>query len=129
MTYEVTTLLEKYKEYGKIIVGVDFDDTLFPLNNHPKIIERSMLIRGLLKQNRANIDLCLWTVSDKYALRYKIALMKEWGLEPDFINKSPFMLEGSPKPYFNLLLDDNAGLDEAIVTLANFIKQINYGKT
>ncbi len=124
MTYEVAELLKKYETFGKIIIGVDFDDTIFPLNENDKIIRRAEDLRELLRRHREKFDLCLWTVADKYALIYKLALMKEWDLEPDYINKSPYMLEGSPKPYFNLLFDDNAGLDEAIKTFKEFINVI-----
>ena len=117
--YEIMTLIKTFKEHGKIIVGVDFDDTLFDYRGVPYIQERAENIRFLLTELRSLITLCLWTIGDASSIRYKTELMKCWGLNPDYVNESPLEMPTN-KPYFNLLLDDKAGLNEAIKTLEKF---------
>ena len=49
------------------------------------------------------------------------------GIKPDYINESPIRFDcGGFKPYFNILLDDRAGLESAYNSLKTVI---NYAKT
>jgi hypothetical protein len=118
--YETYKLIEATKKHGKIIVGVDFDDTIFPLRDNEYIAKRAEDLVALLGELREYITLCLWTVADEQSLVYKIALMDEWGIKPDYINSSPVSYEEVRKPFFNLLLDDKAGLNEAIEILKEY---------
>ena len=112
----VEKLIKIYKEHGSIIVGVDFDDTIFKYSDD--VSGNDIVIRRkLLKLLKPYLTICLYTVADKESLRYKIALMKEWDIEPDYINESPIKLGDESKPYFNLLLDDKAGLNETTKVL------------
>ncbi len=109
-------LLKVYDEHNNIIVGVDFDDTIFKLSDDVKENDVSIR-RKLLKYLKPYITICLYTVADKQSIKYKIELMKLWGIEPDYINESPIKLGNGHKPYFNLLLDDKAGLEETTKVL------------
>jgi hypothetical protein len=117
---EVIKLLQIYKEHNNIIIGVDFDDTIFAIDPDNK--KRCESLRLLLKECKAFSIICLYTVADPISLQYKIALMKEWGLTPDCINEGPLDHKwGNPKkPFFNLLLDDKSGLNETIKILQEF---------
>ena len=109
-------LLNVYKQHDTIIIGVDFDDTIFKFSEDAN--EKDIIIRRkLLKYLKPYITICLYTVSDNDSLRYKIALMKEWDIEPDYINESPVKIGNGAKPFFNLLLDDKAGLQETTKVL------------
>lgn len=114
----VDRLLKLYREHGKIIVGVDFDDTIFPFNDWCDE-DNCANLRGLLRNLKGSIILCLYTSSDSREIKYKLALMQEWGITPDYINSSPVKFD-SGKPYFNILLDDKAGLNEATQILNQF---------
>lgn len=107
-----------YEEHGKIIIGVDFDDTIFSLEKETE--QSCQLVRKLLKECVPFSTICLYTVADNQSLSYKVALMREWGFKPDFINESPVKLGNGDKPFFNILLDDKAGLKEAYETLEEF---------
>lgn len=122
MSNPVNDLLTVYEEHGTIIVGVDFDDTIFPYNKRSKT--QCETVREVLLQARPYITICLYTIADEQSLKYKLALMEMWGLTPDYVNESPVKMSG-PKPYFNLLLDDKAGLFEATSTLRKFKNMIN----
>lgn len=107
---ELDKLLKVYEEHKTIIVGLDFDDTIFPLNDSEE--DTCEKVRYLIKflQSRGKIVVCLYTVADNQSIKYKVALMKLWGIYPNYINESPIKLGNGQKPYFNILLDDKAGL-------------------
>jgi len=115
-------LLEAHKEHGKIIIGVDFDDTIFPLNQI--YANRCANTRKLLQDLKEHAIICLYTVADEQSLKYKVELMRLWGITPDHINKSPVKLGDGGKPFFNVLLDDKAGLIETYNLLLNFKNQL-----
>lgn len=122
MRKEVEMLLKRFKQHGKIILGVDFDDTIFPYTEHDAVIaERCEVVLDLVRQAKPYCHICLWTLGDYWSVRYKTEIMKLNNITPDYINASPFEIEGVRKPYFNLLLDDNAGLNEAMEILEEFI--------
>ena len=43
-------LIAVYKKHGKIIVGVDFDDTVFPFNRNDANIKRCAEVVKILKK-------------------------------------------------------------------------------
>lgn len=116
---DLERLYEVYKKHGKIIIGVDFDDTIFALD--PRREKMCEAVRTLLKQCSKYAKICLYTVADKHSLKYKVKLMEFWGISPDFVNESPIKLGDGSKPYFNVLLDDKAGLTESYELLNKFI--------
>ena len=109
-------LLWEYKNYGRLIVGVDFDNTIRPVKQDSSceaVIE-------LLKRCSADpkIVLCLWTISGSsdghLSLQEKEEYCKSLGIKLDYINKSPYLeASGGKKQFFNVLLDDRAGLESA----------------
>lgn len=126
MKYEVEKLLKTFSAHNKIIIGVDFDDTIFPFTNLKLIEDRSKVIIDLLRKVKPYSVICLYSVSDEQSLKYKEHIMKLYGIKPDYVNESPIKEWGdNVKPYFNLLLDDKAGLNEAIKILQEFINKVN----
>ena len=112
-------------KHGEIIVGVDFDDTLFPFNKDTaarcKIVRDELIT---LKDN-CKVVICLNTVADKQSLVYKEYIMSHWGLKPDFINESPIKKWGDcSKPYFNIYIDDKSGINEMIKVLIELNKKL-----
>jgi hypothetical protein len=124
MDYDLQKLVNTYETHGRIIVGLDFDDTIFPLTDDEDIKQRANRIKSLLWELRDDIVLCLWTVDSGRPLKYKLALLETMGLTPDYINESPIKYDDTVKPYFNLLLDDKAGLNEAFDRLIGFNEYI-----
>lgn len=119
-----------YKEYAKhkrLIVAVDFDDTVYPFGNsedqHPGVIE-------LLKQcNKHNFYVVVFTASapERYPMIEKF--MAEKGVTIASINKNPIPLPygNNGKIYYNILLDDRAGLWEAVCILRCIFNRIEFG--
>jgi hypothetical protein len=113
-------LLEEYKTYGNLIIAFDFDNTVFDYKGLGD--DYSDIIQLLKTCKDKNMTLVLFTVcTNPNELQKKIDYLYECGIKPDYINTSP-IFEGSTKPYYNLLLDDRAGLEEA-VQLLQFILQ------
>lgn len=111
----VTRLISEYERHQNIIIGVDFDDTINDTfeRGHKQI----PILVGMLRQLQSefNCTLCVWTANVNEEL-----VRTTWdalGLKVDYYNESPLKLFNTAKPYFNILLDDRAGLDSAFKTL------------
>jgi len=106
-------LYTEWKKYNGIIIGVDFDDTINDF--HEKGFTYPKAIHAIQKAQAMGCTICSWTANaDETAVRTKFESL---GIAIDYYNTSPVMFEGTPKPYFNLLLDDRAGLGQALDSL------------
>ena len=125
-------LIKKYKEFGTLYIGVDFDNTLYPYefsDDESKFPKGFNSILELLQRAKHHgLKLCLWTLpKTKENLNWKIEWCRDHGIEVDYINESPLMNKYSKifgKPHFNLLLDDVAGLESSYSILYNIIQYI-----
>lgn len=114
-------LIEVYEKHGKIIIGVDFDDTVFPFNKSVANINRCNEVVEIVRDLKPYSIICLWSVADAQSLIYKEHIMDLYGIKPDYVNDSPLNKWGeSKKVYFNIQLDDKAGLNETLQVLKNF---------
>lgn len=113
-------LVSDYMNYGNLIVGVDFDDTIRDYETG-KIIDE---VVDLLKEaSRNNFIICLYTCREDRKLVEALNFCKGIGLQIDYVNCSP-VLPGLRKPFFNILLDDRAGLVDTTELLKNIINDI-----
>ena len=116
-------LLWEYLNYDRLIVGIDFDNTIKPVKQDSSCEE----VINLLKQcsNLPKFCLCLWSVcpNGESEEKSKVEFCKNLGIRIDYINDSPFLSEGR-KPYFNVLLDDRAGLESAYNNLKYVIDYV-----
>ena len=114
----VTKLVTQYTEHGSLIIGVDFDFTLYNSITKEYYTDISDLV---IEAQKLNCKLCLWTANTKRLDRIQTKC-KEHGLIFDYINKSPINLgETTVKPHFNLLLDDVSSLGESVRTLRQVV--------
>ena len=114
-------LIDVYEKHGKIIIGVDFDDTVFPFNKSVANINRCNEVVEIVRDLKPYSIICLWSVADAQSLVYKEHIMDLYGIKPDYVNDSPLNKWGdSKKVYFNIQLDDKAGLNETLQVLKNF---------
>lgn len=122
----ITRLKEEYDKYKSLVIGFDFDNTVFDYYNKGGNYTR---IINLLKECKdLGFTLCLWTLEPREDwLDWKIKYCEHFGFKPDYINDSP-ILQGAKKPFFNLLLDDRAGLESAITILTNVVEHIRNEK-
>lgn len=117
-------LLEDYKKHGTLVVGVDFDNTIF--DTHKTGGDFTEVISLVKEAQKLGFTLCLFTAeSNINQLIWKFNYARtELGIKFDYINHSPLM-EGTAKPFFNILLDDRAGLESAYETLKYVVDYAN----
>lgn len=114
-------LCQELDTHKKLVIGFDFDNTIFDVHN--KGGDYSQVISVLQRCKELDWTLCLYTAELREDwLKWKVDYCKHFGIEPDYVNESP-LIKGTKKPFFNLLLDDRAGLEEAYTLL---IKVIDY---
>lgn len=129
----MNNLLDKlkgnYKNHQTIIVGVDFDNTIYPLDRGREEVCKA--VRELLVRLQPFATLCLYTVADEWTLPYKRTIASEmYELNFEYFNESPLSSRyPTKKPYFNVLLDDKAGLPYVYDVLDEFIEWAQTIKT
>lgn len=118
-------LLWEYNHYDRLIVGVDFDNTIKPVERDKSCDE----VINLLKKCSSDpkIVLCLWSICPDGEEQDKIDYCKSLGITIDYINESPFNIGKwtGNKQFFNVLLDDRAGLESAYNNLKYVLDNAN----
>lgn len=111
-------LCADYKKHKSLFIAFDFDNTVFDYHKvgdtFPKLEEI------LIKCKKNGMKLILFTANEGELLDKCVSYCREKGFEPDFINESP--VTSTRKPYYNILLDDRAGLSSAYSVLNRFIR-------
>lgn len=113
---------KNYEEHKNIILGLDFDNTIFALDDSYKEVCTKVMDKLLDLKSKYALVICLFTVTDEQSLKYKLEILKSHGIGPHYINESPVKPHGDcKKPYFNLYLDDKAGLESALLAMDHLI--------
>lgn len=116
----ITRLKKELGEYGKLVVGFDFDNTIF--DTHARGGDYSNVINLLRRCKDLGFDLCLYTAELREDwLDWKLKFCELQGIRPDYVNESP-LIPGTKKPFFSILLDDRAGLESAFWTLKHVVE-------
>jgi hypothetical protein len=118
----VDRLETEWEQHGKIIIGVDFDDTISPWRMDDFDFDTVIKTLKTAKETGAYIVIFTACKPDRYP---EIATYCESkGLEIDRINETPIDVGfgNHAKIYANIFIDDRAGLHEAldILTLAMY---------
>jgi hypothetical protein len=119
--YRLQKIIRNYEKFGNIVVGVDFDFTLVDAVTHKIYQDIAQILR---RGQRKEITYCVWTANDNDA--YVKTKWLRAGLSFQYYNESPIN-PGSRKPHFNILLDDSAGLKEALDLFVEFLDYLDYG--
>lgn len=116
MENAVDRLCREFKEHNGLIVGFDFDDTVYDFHGkgfkYPNVIELLKKAHGMgctLVCHTGNPDRSLVESHLK-----DLGIIFQW--------ETPIMFGN--KPYFNILLDDRAGLSSAFFVLTATLKTI-----
>ena len=114
-------LYAEYVKHGNLIIGVDFDDTIYDCHANDYVFPATIHV---LKEAQAlGCKLCVWTANADKALVHSV--WADLGLTINYYNESPIKFhDDQVKPYFNLLLDDRAGLGDALCSLIVVIERI-----
>ena len=119
----VEKLFEQYKKHGNILVAFDYDDTIH--DYHKKGYEFPKVMEILRECSVLGLTMILYTGNEDIdnILNY----LKGQGIRVDHVNCSPIEAH-KKKPYFNILLDNNAGLGQAYEILSLTLLKIKEKK-
>ena len=115
-------LLNDYYKYGDLIVAFDFDNTIF---NYNCAADRTFFdVTHLLQECSAlGFTMVLFTANeDEDKLNFCRTYCRSNEIRIDYVNESPVM--NTRKPYYSILLDDRAGLEEAYGILKFVVEMI-----
>ncbi len=117
----VERLLKEYNKHNRLIVAVDFDDTVFDYHSGGSGHER--VLNALRECKKLGFYLVVWTASDPSRFDEMKVFMHDRGIKIDSINENPIPLPfgNHKKIYYNILLDDRAGLGQSLDTLETVI--------
>ena len=114
----VDRLHREWCKHGQLIVAVDFDDTVYGHASRHHRVQK--VLQDCVK---LNFHIVLFTAasSDRYHTMQNYLL--DLGIEIASINRNPISLPygHNGKPYYNILLDDRAGLACALDTLETVV--------
>lgn len=116
-------LLEEYRKYGKLIIAFDYDNTIFDCHNNGG--DYSCVIELLKRCVKLGFEMVLFTTEeDIFKLNEKTSNAFHL-LECKTISaNTSSIFRGSKKPYYNILLDDRAGLEESYEILKYVVDEI-----
>ena len=122
--------MKEYHKHNNLIVAFDFDNTVY--DYHDDGGDYSDVIDLLKYCHQLGFTLILYTCETSAT---KLAWKINWcnnnlGFRPDYVNKSPVLnnITTNSKIYYNILLDDRAGLYESMSILMNVISNIEKEK-
>lgn len=112
----VKRLFDEWSNYGKIIIGVDFDSTLSPYHTIDNTEDIMRCISLIKKAKETGAYVVVYTCCDPGRYEGILGFCTNNGIKVDAVNKNPIALPygHDTKPYCNIYLDDRAGLCEAM---------------
>lgn len=117
----VRRLYGDYVKHNSLIVAFDFDNTIW--DYHACGGDMQCVVDLLVECSDLGFTMILFTANEgEEKLTYCKAFCESQGIKVDYINESPIM--ATRKPYYNILLDDRAGLEEAYYTLSAVVNTI-----
>jgi hypothetical protein len=117
-------LIREWKEYGKIIIAYDFDDTVYDYHGRGDTFNR---VIQLLQDCRDYAHFVVFTACDEsqYDKIRNHLILNDIPFDKINENVDTVNFKGR-KVYYNIFLDDRAGLDSTMTTLQialNVIKE------
>lgn len=123
----VDRLIKEYIKYGRLIVGVDFDGTIFDYHKvgdiYPKLIEI------VCKAHSLGCKIIIYTCRNKERQKEVKEYLEVNNIPYDSINEPIVKLDETDgfgsKIFYSILLDDRAGLESAYYALDSALDVIN----
>lgn len=116
----IDRLKKEYNEHNKLIIGFDFDNTVY--DYHDEGLDLEPIINILRKCSDLGFFMCLITIPDRIIFKTRY-VRNELNIRVDGVNESPVM-KNKEKPYVNILLDDRAGLSASYNILKTTLKEL-----
>jgi len=120
----VERLYKEYQKHPKLIVAVDFDDTIFDF--HKNGTDYTPIIDLVKTCQELGFYIVIFTASMKSRHEAILEYCKSIGIEVASINKNPIELPfgNEGKIYYNVFLDDRAGLSSSFYILSQLVERI-----
>lgn len=116
-------LVREYEAHNQLIIAYDFDNTVFDYHNKGETYNK--VIELLRKCKELGFYLIVYSCSPKSRYSQMIKYLKDNNIPFDTINEnSPKIKFAEGKLYYNILLDDRAGLSSSYEVLSKLIKNI-----
>lgn len=117
----ITRLIAEYREHGSLVVAYDFDNTVYDYHNRGH--DYSEVVELIRECRQLGLLLIVFTAeSDVHKVSHWLT---DRDIPFDLINENPpFFKSESRKIYWNVLLDDRAGLRSAFVQLTAVVEYI-----
>lgn len=122
----VDRLCNVYAKHGNIIVATDFDDTVYPFHSKDDF---SYILELLKRCSQLGFPIVVYTsaIPERYA--FMVDYLNSHHIRVSGINRNvsediPYG-KGGAKIYYNILLDDKAGLGQACTILEQFLLKID----
>ncbi len=117
-------LYAEYLKYKSLIVALDFDDTVFDF--HKKGHTYNNVIRLIQECHGLGFHICIFTGSAPETYPSIKQYMDDLGIKIKSINENAFPMPfgNHGKMYYNILLDDRAGLAESYKILKTVVDKI-----
>lgn len=114
-------LLEVYHKHGNLYIAFDFDDTVRDFESGLPIYPVVEVLKECVTRG---FKLILFTCREGSSLQVAIDWCKEHNISPTYVNANPETILSGRKPYYNILLDDKAGLSESLEILKSLLEVI-----
>ena len=116
---------KEFEKYGKLIIAYDFDYTVHNYQNESFTYE---YISNLLREWRPYATFVVFSASPESRFDYIKKHLENHNLPYDAINEDVIERPDTKKIYYNVFLDDRAGLYETSKILENILEKIKSGK-
>lgn len=113
-------LFKEWMAYGKIVLSIDFDDTIYPWGFLGNDTDRAKAIRLVKEASQVGAYIVIFTASDKNRYNEIIKYCKLLGISIDTINQNPIDLpygNNGGKIFYNHNLCDRSGLKNSLKIL------------
>ena len=118
-------LEDEFKKYGKLIICVDFDDTIYDFHKFGRTYDD---VINLLKRWEAYSEVVILTGNGESQYPIIEEYMKQIGLKYKGINCDSSISFGGRKTYANVYVDDRGGLPLVYNMLFTLISKIEKGE-
>lgn len=117
-------LLAEYRNHGKLIVAYDFDNCVFDYYKEGIKFHQVIKLLQNLKQHNMATFICFTSCNDD-RLPFVRDYCEQNNIPLDYLNETPdFIPYNGRKVYYNIFLDDRAGLLSAYQQLSTVYHQI-----
>ncbi|MBP1309144.1 hydroxymethylpyrimidine pyrophosphatase-like HAD family hydrolase [Paenibacillus sp. 1182] len=124
----INRLIREWTQYGRLVIAYDFDNTVFDYHGEGHSYENVVKLLRDCKEEGAY--LIVFTSRSEEELPFVCSYLNDNEIPYDSINEQPPFLDfKGRKIYYNVLLDDRAGLHSSFSSLSATLQYIQQRKT